>query len=336
MLNSDVRVLTENWLEVLIDRFRESDAAIVGLIQTASRLREDGCGIPIERPSEQFDFVDGSVLAIRSDLARRFGLFSPSFHYFYFEDADLCLRYRQMGKEISLLDVSYEHERSSSSRLLPQFAVESVLNHNRARFFEKWDKYLRTRTLSNRIGVRLLDTDRQFQCESLPALFSLLAEHRTAVIDLWGVHEEVSPFFQHPRIRLIPSWQTLREDDYLRYYDLATNQAEIPRVYDIANRMGCDPDFEGAKAHLESLIGSACSEDSKPSKTAILYVARKSPLFDGKEPNGESFAPLQRCFAKGISRLAFTPITAHLKPRLSRALGRRIGNTSRCVREWSY
>ena len=50
MLNSDVRVLTENWLEVLIDRFRESDAAIVGLIQTASRLREDGCGIPIERP----------------------------------------------------------------------------------------------------------------------------------------------------------------------------------------------------------------------------------------------------------------------------------------------
>ena len=104
----------------------------------------------------------------------------------------------------------------------------------------------------------------------------------------------MSPFFQHPRIRLIPSWQTLREDDYLRYYDLATNQAETPRVYDIANRMGCDPDFEGAKAHLESLIGSACSENSKPSKTVLLYVARKSPLFDGKEPNGESFAPVAK------------------------------------------
>ena len=48
MLNSDVRVLTENWLEGLIDRFRKSDAAIVGLIETASRLREDGCGIPIK------------------------------------------------------------------------------------------------------------------------------------------------------------------------------------------------------------------------------------------------------------------------------------------------
>ena len=33
--------------------------------------------------------------------------------------------------------------------------------------------------------------------------------------------------FRHPRIRLIPSWQTLREDDYLRHYELATNQTEL-------------------------------------------------------------------------------------------------------------
>jgi GT2 family glycosyltransferase len=294
VMNSDVRVIGEDWLVKLVDRFRGSDAVIVGLSQTASRLREDGCGIPIKGPEEEFDFVDGSALAIRSDLARRFGLFSPSYDYFYFEDADLCLRYRQMGLQIALLDAPYEHERSSSSRLLPQFAVENVLDRNRARLFEKWGKYLRTRTLSNRIGVRFLEIDRQLQCASLPALFGLLAEHSTAVIDLWGVHEQLGELFQHPRIRLIPSWQTLREDDYLRHYDLATNQAETPRVCDIANRMGCDPDFEGAKAHLESLIGSAYSENSKPSKTALLYVARKSPLFDGKEPNAESFAPVAK------------------------------------------
>ena len=201
---------------------------IVGLSETASRLREDGCGIPIKGPEEEFDFVDGSALAIRSDLARRFGLFSPSYDYFYFEDADLCLRYRQMGLQIALLDAPYEHERSSSSRLLPQFAVENVLDRNRARLFEKWGKYLRTRTLSNRIGVRFLEIDRQLQCASLPALFGLLAEHGTAVIDLWGVHEQLGELFQHPRIRLIPSWQTLREDDYLRYYDLGANRSGSP------------------------------------------------------------------------------------------------------------
>ena len=51
-----------------------------------------------------------------------------------------------------------------------------------------------------------------------------LNEHKTAVIDLWGVHEQLAELFQHPRIRLIPSWQTLRENDYLRYYDLGTNR----------------------------------------------------------------------------------------------------------------
>ena len=292
IMNSDVRVINKDWLVKLIDRFRRSDAVIVGLSETASRLREDGCGIPIKSPEEDYDFVDRSALAIRSDLARRFGLFSHSDDYFYFEEADLCLRYRQMGLQIALLNAPYEHERSSSSRLLPHFTVENVLDRNRARLSEKWGKYLRTRTLSNRIGVRFLEIDRQLQCASLPALFGLLAEHSTAVIDLWGVHEQLRELFQNPRVRLIPSWQTLREDDYLRYYDVGANRSEVPYVYDIANRMGCDPDFEGAKAHLESLIGSAYFENSRQSKTALLYVARKSPFFDGKESNGESFAPV--------------------------------------------
>jgi GT2 family glycosyltransferase len=298
IMNSDVRVIDEDWLIKLVDRFRRSDAVIVGLSETASRLREDGCGIPIKGPEEEFDFVDGSALAVRSDLARRFGLFSPSFDYFYFEDVDLCLRYRQMGLQIALLDAPYEHERSSSSRLLPQFAVENVLDRNRARLFEKWGKYLRTRTLSNRIGVRFLDINRQLQCASLPALFGLLAEHSTAVIDLWGVHEQLAGLFKHPRVRLIPSWQTLRESDYVRYYDLGANGSEVPHVYDIANRMGCTPDFRAAKAHLESLSESSRRRDVTSPGRAILYIARKSPLFDGREPDLESFAPAAKMLRK--------------------------------------
>jgi GT2 family glycosyltransferase len=294
IMNSDVRVIDQDWLIKLVDRFRGSDAVIIGLSETASRLREDGCGIPIKDPEEEFDFVDGSALAIRSDIGRRFGLFSPSYDYFYFEDVDLCLRYRQMGLQIALLDASYEHERSSSSRLLPQFAVENVLDRNRARLFEKWGKYLRTRTLSNRMGVRFQDTDRQMQCASLPAIVNLLSEHKTAVIDLWGVHEQLAEFFQHPRIRLIPSWQTLRENDYARYYDIATTGSEVPRVHDIANRMGCTPDFLGAKAHLESLSDSCRREDVTSPKRAMLYIARKSPLFEGREPEVESFAAVAK------------------------------------------
>src|SRR5581483_7963018 len=225
ILNSDVRVLTENWLEVLVDRFRESDAALIGLAESASRLREDGCGIPIERPSEQFDFLDGSVLAIRSELARRYGLFSDVFDYFYFEDADLCLRYRQMGLPLELLEVPCEHDRSSSSRLLPQYAVEGVLNRNRARFFARWGGYLKTRKLPNRLGIRFLDIDRQSQCASLPAFFALLSDHPTATLDVFGLHEQLVPIFKHPRIRLIPFWKKFQKDDYLRYYEIERHSA---------------------------------------------------------------------------------------------------------------
>ena len=208
ILNSDLHLEDDEWLVKFANRFRSSDAAILGLAGNASRLREDGCGVPVTEAGAAFDFVDGSVLAIRSDLATQFGLFSPSFDYFYFEDVDLNLRYRQMGLRIETLDLPCLHERSSSTRLLPKFAVESVLNTNRARFFERWGKYLTTRRLTNRLALRFREADRQLQCASLPAFLGLLAEHPTAVLDLWGVHEQLIPLFQHPRIRLIPWWQT--------------------------------------------------------------------------------------------------------------------------------
>ncbi len=112
------------------------------------------------------------------------------------------------------------------------------------------------------------------------------------------MHEQLGELFQHPRIRLIPSWQTLRESDYVRYYDLGASGSEVPHVYDIANRMGCAPDFLGAKAHLESLSESSRREDATSPKRAMLYIARKSPLFDGREPDVESFAPAAKMLQK--------------------------------------
>jgi hypothetical protein len=290
MLNSDVRIPEPNWLRELVHRFVASDAAIVGLTAAASRLREDGCGIPIAPGEQDFDFVDGSVLAIRSDLARRYGLFSDAFDYFYFEDADLCLRYRQLGLGLELLDLPYEHERSSSSRLLPQYALESVLNRNRARFFQRWEHYLQTREIPNRLAVRFLEIDRQLQCAALPAIFGLLSEHPTAILDLSGVHEQLSPLFRHSRIRLIPSWQTLSDDDYLRYYEIGeASSREEASMVTIAARLGCKPDLEGTRDHLRSLLPAEV-RPSQNGRAALLFVPRKEPLFEGRQPEPETFA----------------------------------------------
>jgi len=302
ILNSDLHIEDDHWLAKFADRFRSSDTAILGLSENASRLREDGCGVPVADTGAAFDFVDGSLLAIRSDLAKQFGLFSPSFDYFYFEDVDLNLRYRQMGLRIETLDLPCLHERSSSTRLLPKFAVESVLNQNRARFFERWGKYLTTRHLTNRLGLRFREADRQLQCASLPAIFGLLAEHPTATLDLWGVHEQVVPLFQHPRLRVIPWWQTPRPQDYLRWYELsldATNTS--PLAVRIAAQMLVDPAFQAARLHLESLV-SRDGADGASAKRAVVYLARPQILFEGKQPGADSLLAaqeplLQRSFA---------------------------------------
>jgi GT2 family glycosyltransferase len=298
VLNSDLHIEDEHWLSKFVDRFRDSDVAILGLAGNASRLREDGCGIPVGETGAAFDFVDGSVLAIRSDLAARFGLFAPSFDYFYFEDVDLNLRYRQMGLRIETLDLPCLHERSSSTQLLPKFAVESVLNRNRARFFERWGRYLTTRCLMNRLALRYRDADRQLQCASLAAIFGLLAEHPTAVLDLWGVHEQVVPLFQHPRIRVIPWWQTQRPEDYLRSYELSLDGANpSPLAVRIAEQMLVEPAFESARHHLESLL-SRDALDRAQTKGAVIYLTRPQILFEGKQPGADSLlaaqAPLLR------------------------------------------
>jgi GT2 family glycosyltransferase len=293
ILNSDLHLEDEHWLTKSADRFRNSDVAILGLAGNASRLREDGCGIPVGETGAPFDFVDGSALAVRSDLATQFGLFAPSFDYFYFEDVDLNLRYRQMGLRIETLDLPCLHERSSSTQLLPKFAVESVLNRNRARFFERWGRYLTTRRLTNRLALRFRNADRQLQCSSLAAIFGLLAEHPTAVLDLWGVHEQLVPLFQHPRIRLIPWWQTQRPEDYLRSYELSLDATSpSPLAVRIAEQMLVDPAFDLARHHLESLVSRDALEGEHTNR-AVVYLGRPQILFEGKQPETESLLAAQ-------------------------------------------
>jgi GT2 family glycosyltransferase len=294
ILNSDLHLQDEHWMAKFVDRFRSSDAAILGLAGNASRLREDGCGVPVGETGGSFDFVDGSVLAVRSDLAAQFGLFSSSFDYFYFEDVDLNLRYRQMGLRIETLDIPCLHERSSSTQLLPRFAVENVLNRNRARFFERWGGYLTTRRLTNRLALRFQEADRQLQCASFPAVLGLLAEHPTAVLDLWGVHEQLIPLFQHPRIRLIPWWQEPRPEDYLRSYELSLDATSTsPLAVRIAELILVEPAFQEARRHLESLLDRGAWAQEQP-RSSVIYLARPQTLFEGRQPGADSLLAAQQ------------------------------------------
>jgi GT2 family glycosyltransferase len=315
MLNSDVQMEASDWIRKVAEQFRKSDVALLGLSSSASVLREDGCGVPVGRPGIGFDFVDGSVLAVRSAYARKYGLFSDAFAYFYFEDADLCLRYRRLGLRIEAIDLAHQHERSSSSRLVPKYLVENILDSNRARFFARWGTYLRTRRLSNTVAVRFRTLDRTVQCASLAALLGLLREHVGIRIEVSGVHAQLLPLFRHENIHTVPVDEGTVESECLQVHDIGDNlEKDRPIPFAIAARIGCDPDFDAATKHLRSLAASTKQLTSlgdrrgeRAAGPAVLYLARRNSLFEGRQPDNGFAASMLRCLrAHGLEILVYS------------------------------
>lgn len=285
MVNSDVRMEQIDWLARIITLFAGEPHAYAGLAATAARLRSDGCGIEVPNPRHDgFDFVDGSLLAINTVTGRRLGLFIHSYRYFYFEDADLCLRYRQAGLAPALLELAYHHDRFSSTRLLPRNLVEGILDHNRARFFEAWGPFLARRTLSRRLLVRFEPLDCIQQCAALPALFGLLADHPSAVIDLTGVHATLRALFQHPQLAIRSSAPADASCTYYRQYHLSRpGPTALPLTTTICASLQTDGDFEAARLHLASLTDAG--QDAASPATSLMVVSRDTPYFHGLRPD---------------------------------------------------
>ena len=282
MVNSDVRMKQADWLDHVVALFSRQSTAYAGLAATAARLRSDGCGIEAPDPQRNgFDFVDGSLLAVNSATAGRLGLFAESYRYFYFEDADLGLRYRQAGLEPVLLDLEYHHDRYSSTSLLPRSVVEGVLDHNRARFFEAWEPFLAHRTLSRRLRVGLDEADATHQCAALPALFGLLADHPAADLYLTGVHPALRPLFRHPRFHLQTPDTIEPTGGYFSTLFLTGRlTATVPLVDAICAEFKTEGDLAAARAHLIKLAET--TGPNPPAPTAMVIAAGGTPHFQGR------------------------------------------------------
>lgn len=119
LLNNDTEP-GAHWLEELLDPFeRWADTGLVGaqLVFADGRLQEAG-GIvwgngepwnygrggnpydPRHAYARQVDYVSGAALAIRSELWRQVGGFSPEFSPAYYEDTDLAFKVRQAGLKV--------------------------------------------------------------------------------------------------------------------------------------------------------------------------------------------------------------------------------------------
>lgn len=141
VLNNDT-VVPQGWLEKMLATFAiDPKIAIVGVKGGCTELGPDGVG----HIGNRLDYVEGSCLMIPTALARKHGLFDPTFRFAYFEDSDLSLRLRNLGYKIELADVEIRHERAATANLVRSRGgadLDGYYMRNQAIFRMRWRGYL--------------------------------------------------------------------------------------------------------------------------------------------------------------------------------------------------
>ncbi|MBN1597131.1 MAG: glycosyltransferase [Bacteroidales bacterium] len=105
ILNSDSIFTEKKWLDTLTEPIKNGDYDITGTIglkitkSTDGRLADDN----------KFDFLSGSLLAIKKEVIEEIGLFDEVYTPAYFEDADFILRAKLNKYRIGHIEVGYRH-----------------------------------------------------------------------------------------------------------------------------------------------------------------------------------------------------------------------------------
>ncbi|MBY0454574.1 MAG: glycosyltransferase [Burkholderiaceae bacterium] len=163
-LNNDVTV-TPGWLAPLIDRL-EADPTMGAtgpmMVYPDGRLQEAGAQVHPDGSSEQFGkggnpddpahaqqrdvgYVSAAAVAMRRETFAQVLGFDLCYEPAYYEDADLCMKIRQMGLRIVYCPDSriVHHENATSRDFAKQLAIEPVIRRNRAQFVTRWGAVLR-------------------------------------------------------------------------------------------------------------------------------------------------------------------------------------------------
>ena len=100
-------------------------------------------------PFDAVDYGSAACLLIRTEDFRRVGGFNYRYDPAYYEDTDLCLRLRLIGKQVFLArDARCTHiENATTSDKQHNAGTSNVVELNRLVFLSSWQPYLETRNL---------------------------------------------------------------------------------------------------------------------------------------------------------------------------------------------
>lgn len=140
LLNDDA-IVPKGWLAKIVEQFeKHPTAAVVGPI--GRRLRDNFVGGLPCSDKEPPEYIEGCCFAIRTELARKHGLFDPRIQFAYGEESDCCLRMRQAGYTIHVANFPLIHHAGTTSRHVPEAKIHFDMNHAYLR--NKWAEYLKT------------------------------------------------------------------------------------------------------------------------------------------------------------------------------------------------
>jgi GT2 family glycosyltransferase len=134
VLNNDTEV-GAGWLERMRAKFDANPKlAICGAAGTWKRIDPTtGYGTPGDGPPQ---FVEGSCLMMRTEMARKYGPFDTVFGMGFCEDADLSFRVRSDGLEIDHAAFGFAHHGGKTREIVPEMAAYHHKNHKL--LLERW------------------------------------------------------------------------------------------------------------------------------------------------------------------------------------------------------
>ena len=162
ILNNDVQV-SQGWLSPLVETFSKyENVGAVGpkVLYPDGRLQEAGARIKQDASAQligllddpelprynyvrEVEYCSGVCLLLETEMFRKLGGFDPSFAPAYYEDSDLCLRIRKLGKRIYYnSDSVIVHYLSATTIKVNEAYKQECITRNRQKLSERWQEQI--------------------------------------------------------------------------------------------------------------------------------------------------------------------------------------------------
>lgn len=214
VLNNDLFLSERGWNKYLYEKLEKNENLIVGLQGTNCTFRPDGTGYAGNR----LDYIEGSFLTIKTELAKKYGLFSPEYKMFVCEDSDLSLRYRQMGFSLNLISLKYYHKEHSTLDIVNSDYRHKIYTENVTILRNRWSKCFGNYKFKNMILIRLSSLGIGDVLCATPVINALRKDHPTAQIDVESRFADV--FKNHPNVNQTIEYGTSNQELYDRVINL--------------------------------------------------------------------------------------------------------------------